>query len=380
MDPSYILVIVLLLVIIGTVSFFIRYQQRGTRRVITDDYTEGLRLLLLGEKKKALEKLRLAAIKDTNNIDAYIKIGELLRESGQTDKAIKIHNQLTVRRDLTKEERIDIYKSLIRDYGAATKYDKGLEFIELLLQLDKNNDWALNKKLLFYESAADWQKAFETKQKILKTAGEKDDALLALYKVQKGLALAREGETSDAQDAYQEALKLNPLCVPAYLYRADACIREKKQKDALNLLMKFIDNIPEKAHLAFDRLRQLLFDMGNFSQLETIYQSVQAKNPDSFQSYLALAKLYEGKGDFNEALDLALRALEKKPDSVSSRAKVIKYYNKLGRQEKAIQYALSWIDSLDIGHNHYVCVRCGFQSSEPLWYCPNCRNWNSFEV
>ena len=56
---------------------------------------------MVGDKKRALEKLRLAAIKDTSNIDAYLKIGDILRENGKVENAIKIHRQLTVRKGLS---------------------------------------------------------------------------------------------------------------------------------------------------------------------------------------------------------------------------------------------------------------------------------------
>lgn len=378
MEFSYILIFVILLVFIIVGGFLFRSQSRGNRKVISDDYTDGLKSILLNDKRQALEKLRLAAIKNTDNIDAYIKIGEILRDNGNVENAIKIHRQLTVRKGLSKEERVQIYKSLTDDYCSAQKYKQGLNCVNELLQIDKKSEWALNKKMKLYELMGEWQKAFETLQRTLKSKNEKNDSLLALYKVQNGLKQIKDGNENDARIAFRAALKFDENCVPAHLYLADSYIREKRQKDALSQLTTFVEKLPGQAHFAFDRLRQLLFDMGNFSRLETIYQSLQAKNPDNSQVYLALAKLYERKGNFEEALDLTLQSLEKEPDSISIRARIIRYYNKLGQANKAIEYALAWFDKHGAEKSRFICSECGYESDEPLWYCPKCKNWDTF--
>jgi len=378
MGSDLIVVGAILLLVIVIVGYLFRSRTREKRKVTSDEYTESLRLILLGEKKQALEKLRLAAIKNTNNIDAYIRIGDILRENGKVENAIKVHRQLVVRKGLSNQERVQVYKCLIKDFEVAKRYEEGLKHIEKILQIDKKNDWALKKRLKFYELLGQWQKAFESQKQILKLNREKNNKLLALYKTQKGLALVKEGNEKDGRIAYREALKLDETCVPAYLYLGDSYVSENRRADALTQLTTLTQKIPERAHLAFDRLRQLLFDMGNFSQLETIYQTIQTKNPDNSEVYLALAKLYEKKGDFREALELSLQSLEKQPDSIEARARIVKYYYRLGQKDKAIEHALSWFEQLDTEKNRFICGQCGYKSSEPLWYCPNCKNWDTF--
>ena len=50
-----------------------------------------------------------------NHINAYLQLGNLLRDE-DTDRAIKIHQMLTVRQNLDKETKIEILKSLAFDY------------------------------------------------------------------------------------------------------------------------------------------------------------------------------------------------------------------------------------------------------------------------
>ncbi len=64
-------------IILAGIYYFLK---RPKRKGCNVEYTTALNYLIIGEKKKALEKLREAVRLNTGNIDAYIKIGDVLRE------------------------------------------------------------------------------------------------------------------------------------------------------------------------------------------------------------------------------------------------------------------------------------------------------------
>ncbi len=61
-------------------------------------YTEALEALLQGDSDSAFEKLRELIREDTENVRAYLKLGDIFRQRGQAEQAIKIHRSLTFRR------------------------------------------------------------------------------------------------------------------------------------------------------------------------------------------------------------------------------------------------------------------------------------------
>ena len=75
---------------------------------------DALNAMLLADKRRAIALLSNIVKKDSEHINAYLQLGNLLREDNP-DRAIKIHQMLTVRQNLPKEKRIEILKSLTLD-------------------------------------------------------------------------------------------------------------------------------------------------------------------------------------------------------------------------------------------------------------------------
>ncbi len=378
MTPSIYIVIGIAVVTVLAVIYFI-FRSPKQKRDATVEYTTALNYLIIGEKNKALEKLREAVRLDTSNIDAYIKIGDILRELGSADRAIKIHRGLTIRRDLTSAKKITILESLIKDYQAADKYDRAIQAGQKLLEISDHNVWAQEIMLQLYEGAEDWEKAFVTLKKIQKVKGQKDSQLLALYKVESGLKLIEQGKERDGRIKFREAIKLDKKCPPAYLYLSDSYIHENRYNDALTELERFSTQAPQLSYLGFARIKNILFHEGIFGEVETILESLLQKNPSIESIRFSLADIYERKGELERAIDLCHEALEQNPDSQLAKRYLAKFLAQKGDNEQALQYALDLAENLmDKKEEQFLCKKCGFVSNVPKWRCPQCHEWNSF--
>ncbi|MBT5440295.1 MAG: hypothetical protein HOK88_03095, partial [Candidatus Marinimicrobia bacterium] len=87
------LIIILILVIIGGLTFF--YIQPKQQAKTESIYTDALNAMVRGDKRTALKHLRDVVKQDTNHVDAYLQMGDILREEGNALAAIKIHQSLT---------------------------------------------------------------------------------------------------------------------------------------------------------------------------------------------------------------------------------------------------------------------------------------------
>ena len=76
---------------------------------------EALNAMLLSDKRKAISLLSAIVKNDSEHINAYLQLGNLLRNE-DPEKAIKIHQMLTVRQNLNKNTKIEILKALSLDY------------------------------------------------------------------------------------------------------------------------------------------------------------------------------------------------------------------------------------------------------------------------
>ena len=73
-------------------------------------------MLVRGDSDNAIRLLRDVVKQDTNHLDAYLQLGDILREQGNSQNAIKIHQSLTVRPGLDEKLQIQIHQSLAQDY------------------------------------------------------------------------------------------------------------------------------------------------------------------------------------------------------------------------------------------------------------------------
>ena len=90
---------------------------KGTK--VKDLYAEGLDLMITGRRKAAYNNFKDIIHQDSDNIKAYLRLGQVLREGGNSSQAIKIHRGLSHRRNLSHYEKVEMYKNLALDYYKA---------------------------------------------------------------------------------------------------------------------------------------------------------------------------------------------------------------------------------------------------------------------
>ena len=109
------IVLALASVVIGAGAwlFFLYKPQKSPR---TDNlYTEALNAMVRMDKAKAVRLLRDVVKQDSDHVDAYLQLGNILRVDNP-QQAAKIHQTLTVRPNLSIELQVDIHQALALDY------------------------------------------------------------------------------------------------------------------------------------------------------------------------------------------------------------------------------------------------------------------------
>ncbi len=369
-------------IVIAALAFLAMYLFRKKPGAALDqsaaDYTEGLNLLLAGEREAALKRFRDAVTKNSRNVDAYLKIGDILRETGQVERAINVHKYLTVRSGLSQKQREEIMHSLAKDYEQAREFDKGLEVLNKVLEENKHAVWAQEMKLKFFELKEEWDNAFQAYKELRKNRGESKNGRLALYRVQEGLQLIRSGKEREARTRFKDAIKIDPSSPPAYIYLADSYRRENRNSDALQVLKEFVERVPSQSYLAFERIKDLLFEGGVFGEIENVYLEIIEIQPNNLMARLALAEIYEKKGELEKAIATCQDVMEKDASNEIARKHLVRLYHKAGDDEKSVRQALDLIDDSLKHKQMFKCKECGYQANEPFWRCPQCLEWETF--
>ncbi len=367
----------LILVILGLavlILFGVGWKVRGLwRRPRRDRYSEGLRLLLDGEKEEAYQVLRGVVRGDPDNIDAYLKLGDLLRERGEPGKALRVHKELILRPNLKNKDKPFILKSLALDHIELGQGSSAISTLQELLKTNHSPIWTLERLLPLYEKDGLWDEAYTVRQKIAKLKGEDASTDLALYKASAGELMVSKGEMKRARAYLKEALKLDPQCTPAYFWLAESYQREGRWSEAIDWWKRLGEEIPQKCFIGFKRLEEALYKLGRFEEVMDIYQRILEKEPGQKETILALVDVYEKKGMINEAIKVCERVS-------GSSEEVSLLLAKLYAQQGDLTRTREVIDELLDRNRGFICRWCGYRSEEPLWKCPQCQRWRGFGI
>lgn len=379
MERIYWWILPVIVVILAVVFFLIR-MRRGKIKPAQLLYIDGLKALLAGDVNLAFHKLRQVVNQDTKNVDAYLKLGDIFRMKKRFDKALRIHRELTLRHSLSPEEGVDIKKALALDYVESGDHSQAISTLGEILKTNDRDAWALQALLSEYEEAKRWDEAFELRSRFSKQKKEKDNSILALYKVFKGRDLASRGDYHKARMAYKEALNYDEKCVPAHIFLGDACYGEQRLDEAVVYWKRLLETVPKAGYLVFNKLEKTLFELGSFGEISEIYEQIYRENPKDSHALFALASLDEKKGRTEEAQLKYNQILEIDPSFLPARLSLIRIYQESNEMHKAREMVESLFEILPAKVEYFVCERCGYQSPEPLWRCPGCKEWNSFNI
>jgi lipopolysaccharide assembly protein B len=341
------------------------------------EYFSGLSYLISGFKEKALEKFRATVSHDTEYIDAYVKIGDILRDMDAAEKSVKIHRDLLVRTDLSLEQRISIHQALMLDYKILKQWPSALEICDQIIQLDKENQWALDYQTQIYEEMGDWQNAVDSLKNLQHLSKEEKKKRTAYYRLQQGLSLIAEKKEHDGRIRFRDSIREMPDFLPAYLELADSYMRDNRPKAALTILKKIVKEEQHFPELVFTRLKQVLFELGMYSEMEALYAEVLKDKPQLVEALLGQAEIYEKKGLVKEAVEACKRVLANDPSRIRAKLMLLRLYLRQRDFTRASDLLSTLDDQIMSRQVSFACSSCGRKFDQYFYRCSFCQAWNS---
>ena len=130
-------IIICFILIAGILAYYLYTKVNPTKKSdIKELYAEGLDMLVSGKKYSAYNNFKEIISKDSNNVMAYLRLGQILRENGDNLKAIKIHKNLLLRKKLSSYELIELHKNLSKDYCNVDNKTQSINECKKILEID----------------------------------------------------------------------------------------------------------------------------------------------------------------------------------------------------------------------------------------------------
>ncbi len=287
-------------------------------------YTDALNAIVHGDTKTALRLLSEVVKQDTNHINAYLQMGEILRAEGNPHQAVKIHQSLTVRPNLDNQLQIDIHRSLALDYQQVNNFAKSKNEAMIILKIDKKNIWALEFLLNLAEQDRDWVEAASLAKDIQKLTQRKDPSSLAKFQMLEGLDQLEKNDRDRAKKCFKKAIEIDDNYGKAHECLGDFYNEDRDLIKAVEHWEKFAHLDVDDASNVFHKMESALYDLGRYGEVEKFYKRLLNDNPGHMDALARMANVLEEKGERQQALDLLETALKQFEKSVHTRLMKLK--------------------------------------------------------
>src|SRR5688572_5704386 len=345
-------------------------------------YILGLNFLVSGQIDPAIDELTRAAENAGDALEIRLILGNLYREKGQVGRAIQEHQQLLQRPDLRQLEHANVLLCLGLDYKSGGFVDRALEAFTGVLRLDPDNQHALANLEKLYEEQHQWTDAYATRQKLAARQGEgpaqRHDEILAFLENALGLEALRRGEMPEALRRFQAAIALDARNVPSYLNLGDLHLQQGELSTAISAWERLIEQSPERAYLAFPRLEAAYKQAGATAKFPELCRRLIAANPQDWRARLALGRHLGAQGHAREALEVMFDALVQNPHTLVIHQAIWQTLSQLDLPKSLVSRYVELTRDAVFYLDAHLCIRCRYRSTELLWQCPHCHEWNTF--
>ncbi len=343
-------------------------------------YIVGLNFLVTNQIDLAIEELSKAAENLGDALEIHLLLGSLYREKGQVARAINIHQSLLQRPRLTRLEHAHVLLCLGLDFKRGGFVDRALEAFNEVIRLDPNNHYALLNIEKLHEDQHHWQEAYEVRRSLGNQAGDdgRSQAILAFLENEMGLQAVARGDYAAAIARFESAIDLFPGVMPAYLNLGDIYARDDKMAQAAGIWERAIDHAPERAYLSFDRLSLAYEKIGAPERFAHLCRRLISSNPQDWRARLALARYLETRGELAGSLELLFEALVHNPHALNLHQAIWQVLARLDFERSLVQRYVELTRHAVFYMDPHICMRCRYRSTELLWQCPHCHEWNTF--
>ena len=383
MQESLIILLPLVALLVGIAGgkAWERYKLRNgrwiDRRRLRDTPHSMLGLNYLADHRVdlAIEELTQAISSGHDALELHMILGNLYREKGQVGRAVNVHESLLQRRGITALEHAYVMLCLGLDFRHGGFIDRAIEAFTEVLRLDPSNRYALLNLQKLYEEQHQWAEALRVRQR-LDDASSEDLHVQGFLRYEIGRVLAASGDFDAAAHTFDTAIQEHIL--PAFLALGDVREQQGDLAAAAATWERLVEEAPERAYLAFDRLERLYRRQGRPQTFLALCRRLIERNPQDWRARVALSHILTGEGQPREAFAVLLAALPHNPHGQVIHQAIVDVLSHVDFDASLVDQYVDVSKRTVFYLDPHMCVRCRYRSTELLWQCPQCHEWNTF--
>jgi lipopolysaccharide biosynthesis regulator YciM len=337
-------------------------------------YFKGLNFLLNEQQDQAIDAFIEAVQNDPDTSELHFALGNLFRRRGEYERAVRVHEHLLSRGDLSRADHHRAQYALALDYLKAGLLDHAEK---ALLKLEGSAFEAQARLALLanYERSRDWAQAAQIAQKLEHSGQGSFGPRLAHYLCEQAGAHISAGETAQARALLQQAISTAPMAPRPRMELANLLKQLGDPAAACATLEDAVSSAPASIPLIAEPLAGMAITAQRIAPALALLKASYTLSP-SLDVLEAIVTLEAASGvPSPTARDWYVRHLEHEPSLVAAAKWIagekLEHEQFHPQVQRALDHAVKPL-------TRYRCAACGFEAKQHFWQCPGCQAWDSY--
>jgi lipopolysaccharide biosynthesis regulator YciM len=343
-------------------------------RAVPRSYFKGLNYLLNEQPDKAIEAFLEIAKIDPDTLELHFALGALFRRRGELDRAIRIHQNLVDRADLSQDHRMKALYELGEDFLKAGLLDRA-ESVFRRLETGIHALDALRNILEIQVLTKDWQQAILTAARLEKLGCPAQNADTAHYYCELAVAAMLRSDIEAARGYLDQALEQNKRSARAWMLLGDLQLKAGRDEAAIEAWRRLEDINPAFLITVAERLVQAYIRLGQRDEVIALLKAYLDRRSSPDLLHLLFQTVAEHQG-WEAARQLAADELKRHP-SLRALDDYLQASNAVNPEPVEGRLAQDLVHRQVSRTAFYQCAHCGFKARQYFWQCPACARWES---
>lgn len=348
----------------------------GGPRQVSAEYFQGLNYLLNEEPDKALEVFIRMVDMDADTVDTHFALGALFRRRGETERAIKVHQNLVARPDLPREARGRALNELAEDYFKAGLFDRAEQVYTQVARGTAQRSEGLRGLVRIYELQRDWEKAIGAMDQLVATSRGASGAVVAHYCCELAQEAVARGDMNSARHWLKRAQGANRDSVRGAILRATVAQREGDHRLAVRLFEQALERDGGFLADVLPELRLSYAELGKPDAFERWLREALGRHPE-WRPGIAFAAITDGNFDDPITRQCIADFISGNPILTDILETLRPTLEGDGGQDAAVRRISRAMRRIAKASPRYRCNVCGFSGNVLYWQCPSCRTWDT---
>ncbi len=343
-------------------------------RALPRSYFQGLNFLLNEQPDKAIDSFLEVAKVDSQTVELHFALGNLFRRRGETERAIRMHQNLIDRPDLDEGVRLHALAELGQDFLKAGLLDRAEEILNKLIGTAFEED-AKRNLLEIYQVEKEWLKAVDLARELPDVASQQE---VAEFYCELAASEIMRSKPDSARAYLESAMQQNRKCVRASLLQGDLLLQEGKPQVAIEAWQRIEQQDPAYLALVAQRLLDTYRKLARREEGIALLSGYLERYPSLDLLDVVYQLVLEDEG--SEAAYRLVRAELQRNPTLLGLEKLMSARLPLAAPELRpdVELAKTIVQGYTKRLSRYRCDNCGFKARQFYWRCPACGGWETY--